>query len=60
MFIEGERVVDVTRHPAFAGMVETAAGFFDAALDPAVADVMTFETETGGRANRAWDLPRSL
>ncbi len=58
--IEGERVEDVTTHPAFAQSVATAASLYDYQADPANAEVMTFESPTSGRrVNRAWQMPES-
>ena len=58
--IEGERVEDVTTHPAFAQSVATAAGLYDYQADPANAELMTFESPTSGRrVNRAWQMPES-
>ena len=60
VFINGERVDDVTTHPAFAGAVKTVARLYDIAADPANRDVMTFQMpETGERANVAYMIPRS-
>ena len=60
VFIDGERVVDVTRHPAFRGSVESVARIFDLAHDPANQDVMTFTSPTSGEpVNRSWAQPRS-
>lgn len=59
IFIDGARVEDVTTHQAFRHIASSAAKLFDFANDPAHRELMTFETETGGRANRIWQLPAS-
>ncbi|WP_249123191.1 MULTISPECIES: 4-hydroxyphenylacetate 3-hydroxylase N-terminal domain-containing protein [unclassified Bradyrhizobium] len=59
VFINGERVDDVTRHPAFARAVQSVGKLFDYASAPENQELMTFKTPTGGRANRIWQLPES-
>src|SRR6185312_14165555 len=44
----GEKVDDVTRHPAFRNAAATVAGIYDLKADPANRDVMTYE-EDGAR-----------
>jgi 4-hydroxyphenylacetate 3-monooxygenase len=48
VYIGGERVDDVTRHPAFRGAAETIAALYDMKADPANRTTMTYE-EDGGR-----------
>jgi len=59
IYIDGGRVEDVTTHRAFRNVAQSVGGLFDFANDPARRDLMTFETETGGRVNRIWQLPTS-
>lgn len=60
VFIDGERVDDVTTHPAFANSVRSIARLYDIADDPANRDLMTFASPTtGDRVNRAFMIPRS-
>ena len=47
VFIDGERVADVTRHVAFRNSVQSLARLYDALHDPATRDVLTCETDTG-------------
>ncbi|MEU6539672.1 4-hydroxyphenylacetate 3-hydroxylase N-terminal domain-containing protein [Streptomyces sp. NPDC047000] len=54
----GERVKDVTRHPATAPIAHTVATMFDFAADPANEMIYT-APETGREANRAFMTPRS-
>lgn len=59
IYIDGARVEDVTTHRAFRNVVKSVGELFDFANDPANRDLMTYETEGGGRANRIWQLPTS-
>ncbi len=60
VYLEGERVPDVTRHPAFAAGVQTIAQLYDFAHDPAHRDLMTFPSPRDGRpVNKAWLIPRT-
>ena len=47
VWIYGERVDDVTAHPAFRNGVRSIARLYDALHDPATRDVLTMETDTG-------------
>ena len=47
IWIYGERVKDVTTHPAFRNTVRMIARLYDALHDPAMRDVLTTETDTG-------------
>lgn len=58
VYLNGERVKDVTRHPAFSGVIRTVARMYDLAADPA--EDMTFRcAETGTCANKVFMIPRS-
>ena len=60
LYIGGERVTDVTTHPAFANVSRTVAKLYDVAADPANQDELTFEDpETGRRYNNMWLRPRN-
>ena len=60
VFIDGERVEDVTTHPAFAGAVQSVAHLYDVADDPANRDVTTFPSpDTGQPVNVSFMIPRS-
>ncbi|AWB25668.1 4-hydroxyphenylacetate 3-monooxygenase [Methylobacterium currus] len=59
LYIDGQRVEDATRHPAFARTIASVGRLFDFASDPAQADLMSFVTPEGGRANRIWQLPET-
>lgn len=57
VFLHGQRVDDVTVHPAYANAVRTTGRLFDFAQ--AQPDLMGFTTESGISANRIWELPES-
>src|SRR5690348_5864504 len=58
VYLDGERVAEVTTHPAFAPIAHTIAGLYDLAADPD--NDMTYEApETGREANRVFSIPRS-
>lgn len=59
VFFDGERVADVTRHPAFAGAARSVAKLYDIAADTSNQKLMTFVTPEGNRALRAYQIPRS-
>ncbi len=47
IYIHGERVEDVTTHPAFRNSVRSIARLYNALHDPATKDELTAETDTG-------------
>src|SRR5262249_42248709 len=47
IYIYGERVPDVTTHPAFRNAARTIARLYDALHDPATKDLLTCPTDTG-------------
>ena len=47
IWIYGERVKDVTIHPAFRNTARMIARLYDALHDPATKDILTTETDTG-------------
>jgi 4-hydroxyphenylacetate 3-monooxygenase len=58
VFLDGERVADVTTHPAFRNSCRAAAKLYD--FQAANLELMTFESPTSGkRVNRCWQLPKS-
>lgn len=60
VFLEGERVEDVTAHPAFRNAVRSAAGLYDFQARPENLELMTYQLEgSDRRVNRAWQAPRS-
>jgi len=60
VWINGERVVDVTQHPQLCGCADSLAEIYDLQNDPAYAGVLTsISPRTGDPISRAWHLPRS-
>ena len=60
VWLDGERVADVTTHAAFAGMVSKLARIYDLQYSPQNQDLMTFiSPETGNRCSISWQLPLS-
>ena len=47
VWLYGERVKDVTTHPAFANSARSIARLYDALHDPATKGILTRETDTG-------------
>ncbi len=47
VWIYGERVKDVTNHPAFRNSARSIARLYDALRDPELAPILTRETDTG-------------
>jgi 4-hydroxyphenylacetate 3-monooxygenase len=61
VYIDGERVGDVTIHPAFRNSVRSIARLYDALHDPKRHDLLTCPTDTGsgGYTHRFFRVPRS-
>jgi two-component FAD-dependent monooxygenase len=61
IYLYGERVKDVTEHPAFRNPVRMTARLYDALHDPAHKDVLTTATDTGsgGYTHRFYTTPHS-
>ncbi|TCO45244.1 4-hydroxyphenylacetate 3-hydroxylase family protein [Actinocrispum wychmicini] len=58
VWLDGERVKDVTIHPAFHNTIRSIAGLYDLTHEPALRDVLTVPAN-GNRALRAYQIPRS-
>ena len=59
IYIDGKRVEDVTTDKAFRNVATSVGALYDFANAPERRDLMSFETETGGRTNRIWQMPKS-
>ena len=60
VLVDGERVKDVTSHPAFRAAARTIARLYDIAAAPEHREVMTFPSpKTGAPVLRAYQIPRS-
>ena len=60
VFVDGEKVADVTRHPAFREAARSVARLYDIAAAPENRELMTFTSpKTGGPVLRAYQIPRT-
>jgi 4-hydroxyphenylacetate 3-monooxygenase len=60
VWLDGERVADVTTHPKLARMAKTVAAIYDLQHDPALRDQMTFASPTSGEpVALSYMVPRS-
>src|ERR1043165_9218197 len=61
IWLYGERVKDVTTHPAFRNTARMVARLYDALHDPKTKDVLTAETDTGngGFTHRFYRAPHT-
>src|SRR5271165_1734483 len=61
VYIDGERVADVTTHPAFRNSVRSLARLYDALHDPKTKEVLTAPTDTGsaGYTHKYFRVARS-
>ena len=60
VWYDGERVKDVTTHPAFRNTARSFAHLYDLMHDPASRDVLTVESPVDGqRIHRAFQVPRT-
>ncbi|HLH26000.1 MAG TPA: 4-hydroxyphenylacetate 3-hydroxylase N-terminal domain-containing protein [Chloroflexota bacterium] len=57
VYVYGERVPDVASHPAFAGIVDTVAGLYDFAADPANG-MIHHNPDVGTDGNKTFMIPR--
>ena len=61
VYIEGERVTDVTRHPRFRGVIQSLAELYDMQHEPALVDEMTYlSPTTGDRVGLSFLTPRTV
>src|SRR6266487_5903744 len=61
IWLYGERVKDVTTHPAFRNSARMVARLYDALHDPKHKDILTTETDTGsgGYTHRYFRAPKT-
>ncbi len=61
VYIGGERVKDVTAHPALSNGVRTMAKLYDMQHDPAIREEMTYiSPTTGDRVGRSFITPQTI
>jgi 4-hydroxyphenylacetate 3-monooxygenase len=59
VYVDGERVADVTTHPAYRNAVASAARLYDYQSRPENIELMTFLPEgSTRRVSRCWQMPR--
>jgi 4-hydroxyphenylacetate 3-monooxygenase len=60
VFVDGEQIADVTRHPAFREAARSVARLYDIAAAPENRELMTFPSPaTGTPVLRAYQIPRT-
>src|SRR5947209_10062607 len=60
VFLNGDKVADVTRHPAFRQAARSLATLYDIAAEPALRQTMTFASpKTAAPVLRAYQIPHS-
>src|SRR4029453_6077471 len=60
VFVNGEKVADVTKHPAFREAARSVARLFDIPANPPNRGLMTFPSpRTGAPVLRCYQIPRS-
>jgi 4-hydroxyphenylacetate 3-monooxygenase len=60
IYIDGQRVEDVTTHPAYRNAVASAARLYDYQASPENIELMTFAPDgSTRRVNRCWQMPRN-
>jgi 4-hydroxyphenylacetate 3-monooxygenase len=60
VFLDGERVKDITAHPAFREAARSIANLYDIAAATELRERMTFVSpKTGEPVHRAWQIPRT-
>ncbi len=60
VFVDGEKVADVSRHPAFREAARSVARLYDIAAEPANRELMTYPSpKTGRPVLRAFQIPKT-
>ncbi|TBN55220.1 4-hydroxyphenylacetate 3-monooxygenase [Hansschlegelia quercus] len=59
IFLNGGRISNVAEHGAFRGAARSVANLYDFQARPENVERSTFETPTGARVSRAWQMPTS-
>ncbi|MEH7073614.1 4-hydroxyphenylacetate 3-hydroxylase family protein [Neobacillus drentensis] len=59
VYLNGERIKDVTTHPAYRNSARSYARMYDALHDPATRDILTAENEYGDRTHKFFITPKS-
>ena len=59
VYLDGQLAGDVVEHPAYRNAIKTTAALYDFQAAPENLELMTFESPTGARVNRCWQLTES-
>ncbi|AXF57034.1 4-hydroxyphenylacetate 3-hydroxylase family protein [Salicibibacter kimchii] len=59
VFLNGEKVEDVTTHPAYRNAARSVAQLYDALHDPETSDILTTESEFGFRTHKFFKASKS-
>ncbi len=59
VYLNGQLVGDVVDHPAYRNAIRSTAGLYDFQAASENRELMTFESPTGARVNRCWQMPES-
>ena len=59
VYLDGELVGDVVDHPAYRNAIRSTAALYDFQAASENQELMTFESPTGTRVNRSWQMPES-
>ena len=60
VWLEGERITDLTRHQAFKNTVESLAHLYDMQHDPAYKTKLTYRLDSGESAGLSFLMPRTI
>src|SRR5690625_4430050 len=59
VYLNGERIEDVTTHPAYRNAARSVARMYDALHEPETKDILTTETESGYRTHKYFKVSTS-
>ncbi|MFJ5760190.1 4-hydroxyphenylacetate 3-hydroxylase family protein [Neobacillus sp. NPDC093182] len=59
VYLNGEKIKDVTTHPAYRNAARSYARMYDALHDPATRDILTTTSEFGDRTHKYFKTPTS-
>ena len=59
VYLNGEKIDDVTTHPAYRNSARSYARMYDALHDPETSKVLTTETEYGDKTHKFFKTPKS-
>ncbi|WP_243290932.1 4-hydroxyphenylacetate 3-hydroxylase family protein [Bacillus sp. FJAT-47783] len=59
VYLNGEKIADVTEHPAYQNSARSIARMYDALHDPEMGKILTTETEYGDQTHKFFKTPKS-